>query len=161
MNETLREMFRYHTWATLTLLDFCASQPEHLDDTLPGTMGSIREIFAHLIASDAGYQARLRADPSLRIPDKESLSLDDLRAIFVERSKGWGEVLDRIDDFDPQLEADPDEDYPEIPHARDLLLLQAIHHGNDHRTHVCSILGSKGIEPPWMDVWAYWVSAER
>lgn len=161
MNETLHEMFRYHTWATLKLLDFCASMPERLDDTLPGTMGTIRETFAHLIASDAGYQARMRADPSLRIPDAESLSLVELRAIFIERSMGWEGILVHLDDFDPQIEADPDEDYPRIPHARDLLLIQAIHHGNDHRTHICSILGAKGIETPWMDVWSYWVSEER
>ena len=30
-----------------------------------------------------------------------------------------------------------------------------MHHGNDHRTHVCTILGHHGIEYGQMDVWGY------
>jgi hypothetical protein len=36
-----------------------------------------------------------------------------------------------------------------------VLLIQALHHGNDHRTHVCTILGHHGIPYGDMDVWAY------
>ncbi|HKB17417.1 MAG TPA: hypothetical protein VKF28_00160 [Candidatus Dormibacteraeota bacterium] len=36
-----------------------------------------------------------------------------------------------------------------------VVLIQAMHHGNDHRTHVCSILGAHGLEYGDMDVWAY------
>jgi len=36
-----------------------------------------------------------------------------------------------------------------------VVLLQAMHHGNDHRTHICTILGHHGIEYGQMDsgVW--------
>src|SRR6185437_11371757 len=99
MNETLREMFRYHTWATLKLLDHCMTlPPEQLDQTTPGTMGSIRETFAHLIGADAGYQARLRGDNALRIANAYDRPLAELRGIFVERSQGWEEALDHLDD---------------------------------------------------------------
>ncbi len=155
MTEPMRDMFRYHTWATLKLLDYCVTLPsETLDETAPGTMGTIRETFTHLISSDAGYQARMRSDPSLRIQNRESLSLAELREIFVERSKGWEMVLDHLDAYDPAIEAH--DDYPEIVHARNLLLTQALHHGNDHRTHICSVLGAHGFETPWMDAWAFW-----
>ena len=36
-----------------------------------------------------------------------------------------------------------------------ILLVQAIHHGNDHRTHICTVLSSHGVSVPEMDVWAY------
>src|SRR5262245_46107441 len=40
--DPLREMFRYHAWATLTLLDYCAGLPsETLYETAPGTYGTI------------------------------------------------------------------------------------------------------------------------
>jgi hypothetical protein len=39
-----------------------------------------------------------------------------------------------------------------------ILLVQAIHHANDHRTHICTVLGSHGIPLPEMDVWAYGLS---
>jgi uncharacterized damage-inducible protein DinB len=155
MNESLREMFRYHTWATLKLLDHCLEMSsEQLDETAPGTMGSIRDTLVHLISADSGYQARMRGDRSLRISNAGERPLDELREIFVVRSKGWEDVIDHLDDFDPLLEAA--NDHPDVPHVRDLLLAQALHHGNDHRTHICSVLGANGHEVPETDVWMYW-----
>jgi len=34
-------------------------------------------------------------------------------------------------------------------------LAQALHHGTDHRSQVCTALTTLGIEPPNIDVWAY------
>ena len=160
MADALREMFQYHTWATLTLLDYCATlPPAQLDDTAPGTMGSIYETLAHMIASDAGYFARMTGDDSVRIRDAETLSLADLRARFVVQSKRWESALDQLDQFDPTIPEE--EDYPETPHATNLLLTQAIHHGNDHRTHICTILGANGLDVPWMDVWSHWAAVKH
>jgi hypothetical protein len=36
-----------------------------------------------------------------------------------------------------------------------VVLLQALHHGNDHRTHIGTILGHNGLTYGDMDVWAY------
>jgi hypothetical protein len=36
-----------------------------------------------------------------------------------------------------------------------IVLIQALHHANDHRTHICTILGMNGIDYGDMDVWAY------
>jgi hypothetical protein len=36
-----------------------------------------------------------------------------------------------------------------------VVLIQALHHGNDHRTHICTILGHHGLTYGDMDVWAY------
>jgi hypothetical protein len=36
-----------------------------------------------------------------------------------------------------------------------VVITQAIHHGNDHRTHICTILGQNGISVDDIDVWAY------
>ncbi|MGA7671908.1 MAG: DinB family protein [Nitrolancea sp.] len=159
MNDPIRDLFRYHTWATLTLLDFCAGLPDsELDKTTPGTMGTIRETFTHMIASDSGYQARMRADPSVRIANPESRSLAELREVFIERSKGWEAILDDLESYDPAIEAH--DDFPRIAHARNLLLTQALHHGNDHRTHICGVLGANGHEIPWMDAWAFWAEEQ-
>jgi cyclophilin family peptidyl-prolyl cis-trans isomerase len=38
-------------------------------------------------------------------------------------------------------------------------MAQAIHHADDHRTHVLSILGARGLEIPALDVWGYAESA--
>lgn len=34
-------------------------------------------------------------------------------------------------------------------------MAQAIHHADDHRSHVLSILGARGIELPDLAVWGY------
>jgi uncharacterized damage-inducible protein DinB len=34
-------------------------------------------------------------------------------------------------------------------------LSQALHHGTDHRSQICTALTSIGVEPPPIDVWDY------
>ena len=36
-----------------------------------------------------------------------------------------------------------------------VVVVQAIHHGNDHRTHIYTILGSHSIAFEAIDVWSY------
>jgi len=36
-----------------------------------------------------------------------------------------------------------------------VIMGQAIHHADDHRTHVLSILGARGLEVPELDLWGY------
>jgi uncharacterized damage-inducible protein DinB len=123
---------------------------------VPGTMGSILETMAHLVRADRLYLTLLHDQP--RPPrDNRTYSLPELRDQFEAQSKQWEELLDHVDDFDPTLRREQGEDV-EVPHVRDLLLTQAIHHGNDHRTHICTILGATGQDVPDMDEWAYWFS---
>ena len=36
-----------------------------------------------------------------------------------------------------------------------VILAQLVHHGNEHRTQITTILGANGIEPPPLSAWAY------
>ena len=36
-----------------------------------------------------------------------------------------------------------------------VVVLQAIHHGNDHRTHAGTVLLNQQLEAPEIDVWSY------
>jgi uncharacterized damage-inducible protein DinB len=36
-----------------------------------------------------------------------------------------------------------------------LRLAQALHHGSDHRSQVCTALTALGVEPPEIDLWAF------
>jgi hypothetical protein len=38
-------------------------------------------------------------------------------------------------------------------------MAQAIHHADDHRTHILSILGARGLSDPRVSVWAHARSA--
>jgi uncharacterized damage-inducible protein DinB len=34
-------------------------------------------------------------------------------------------------------------------------LAQALHHGTDHRSQICTALSTLGVEPPAIDVWDF------
>ena len=149
-------MFRHHTWATLKVIDHCANlRPEQLAEGVPGTYGSIADTLVHLVAADQRYLHRmdgLAANP--RIHETEPATLADLRAAVEAQAGRWEAVVDRAPELDVTIPGNAQ--WPPAPHAEDLLFLQAIHHGNDHRAHVCTVLGARGLEVPDVDGWAYW-----
>jgi hypothetical protein len=63
-------------------------------------------------------------------------------------------LLDRVPELDVTLPARGDR--PEMPHATNLIFVQALHHGNDHRTQICTVLSANGYEAPDLSGWAYW-----
>jgi uncharacterized damage-inducible protein DinB len=53
MRSVLAELLYHKTWATLRLIEFCQGvAPEHLDASVPGTYGSVRDTLRHLLAAD-------------------------------------------------------------------------------------------------------------
>ncbi len=155
----LRLLLGHHAWATLVLLDRCLRlAPGELELTSPGGYGSIGATLAHLVQADGRYQRRLLGEPLSAGSDFEDRPpVAALRAQMERQAAGWLEVLDRLEELDVTVAAEPDEDppYPEVRHAAGLLLTQAIHHGNEHRAHVCSTLGANGLEVPDVSAWEY------
>ena len=160
--DPLRRMFEHHRWATLVLIDHLAAlPPETLRLELPGTRGDIGTTMAHIVGADARYLARLEGTfeaGSGPAPIDEGLPLAELRSRFERQAQTWLDLVPRAAELDVFLAARGD--WPDTPHAEDLMFLQAIHHGNDHRTHICSILGAAGIEPPEIDGWSYWAATQ-
>ena len=143
----LRRSVGHHVWATSRLLEHCRSlSDEQLALSAPGTYGSVVETLRHLVSSDCGYLSRLNRKG--RPPALE----DDLSAI-LERWDGqpesWVTYLDSRPDHEVTVECS-DGWYPAW-----ILVLQAIHHGNEHRTNVGTVLLGHQIEAPELDVWAY------
>ena len=147
------EAFRYHRWANLHILDVCAGlSDEQLELTAQGTYGTVAATLMHLLAAEQRYIWRLTGDePKFRETDGFP-GVDRLK----ERAAQSGDRLIAI-----AAEVDPDEEFEaEFSDGRQRLrkgvvMLQAIHHGNDHRTHICTVLGHHGIAYGDMDVWAY------
>jgi len=71
VSDTLLELYRHKTWATLRLIEYCQKlDDEHLDATIPGTFGSIRQTLRHLVSADEGYFSLLtRKRLSEPLPD--------------------------------------------------------------------------------------------
>ena len=158
----LRQL-RHDVWATERLLAHCRGlTPEQLELTLPGTYGTVRATLAHIVSSDEGYLVRLLGavlhDPPLRLPDALAGTLDDLAAHLghvkdaVERLYGAGEIDgDRLI-ADTPLRRPSD---PRFEMEAWAPLTQFIHHGNDHRSQVATILSTNGLGGPDLQVWPY------
>jgi len=144
----LLELLRHKTWATFQVIEFCQGlAPEHLDATIPGTYGTVRETLRHLISADDNYLRSVTGEDIPPPPDGAGLGA--LADRFRDHAKRWEALFQ-----DASL---PDKEvYNRWGRASAVApMAQSIHHADDHRTHVLSILGARGIEVPELDVWAY------
>lgn len=156
--DVLAEQFRHHTWATLNLIDFCAElSPNALSMTVPGTAGAVVQMLVHLVAAEQRYLERLPVARFGRMV-REGMEppLSELRDIFAEQAKQWESIVARRAELNVVMPPRPGDNWPDTPHAEVLLMLQCLHHGNDHRTHIATVLGAHGHQPPDLDGWAYW-----
>jgi uncharacterized damage-inducible protein DinB len=159
MDEALRTLFDHHAWATLQLIDHCAALPaEELDATVPGTAGTIRETLIHLVAADQRYLRRMGEQPEVPVNERDDPQpgLDRLREAFALQGARWQALAGRAGELNVVVPAEGPQGWPEVTHAERLLFLQAVHHGNDHRTHICTIIGARGLEAPVLDGWRFW-----
>ncbi len=150
----LDDAFAHHVWATLRLIDACRSlTPGQLNAPVPGTYGSILGTMRHLVGGDTYYLSHLTGDPAREI-ETERMDLVELRAEMEADERTWVELL--AEDVDPDaVVKDVDEEGYERDASIGIRLAQAIHHGTDHRSQICTALTTFGVEPPIIDVWGF------
>ena len=154
------EAFPHHVWATQRLIDRCIElSPEQLEAAVPGTYGSMLETMRHLVGADTYYLAHLTGDPAREI-DSDRLDLGELRAEMEADERTWIQLL--AQDLDPDaVVRDVDEEGYERDATIGIRLSQAIHHGTDHRSQICTALTTLGVEPPIIDVWEFGLQTGR
>lgn len=151
-NSVLAVAFDHHVWATLRLLDACADLDRaQLAATAPGVYGSVIETLRHIVGGDASY-LELLSDGRVPAVDESDMGIPELRAVMERNGPVWQELL--VGDLDADREV--------VRHLDDgatsgaplgVRLAQVPHHGTDHRSQVCTILTTLGLEPPGIDVW--------
>jgi uncharacterized damage-inducible protein DinB len=154
------DAFAHHVWATLRLIDACLLLTiKQLDATVPGTYGSILETTRHFVGGDSLYLSHLTGDRTRQI-DTARMELGELRAAMEADERVWIELL--AAGLDPNaVVKDVDEGGYERDASIGLRLAQALHHGTDHRSQICTALTALGIEPPGIDVWAFGAETGR
>jgi uncharacterized damage-inducible protein DinB len=154
MTSLLADAYGHHVWATLRLIDTCLTlSPEQLASSVPGTYGSILDTMRHTVGADASY---LYALTEGRVPtiEEDGMDLAGLRAVMVRNGPAWSALL--ATDIDPDVIVTRHRDDGSESHApAGIRLAQAIHHGTDHRSQICTALTALGIEPPAIDAWEY------
>jgi uncharacterized damage-inducible protein DinB len=156
----LADAFGHHTWATLRLIDaVLALTPEQLATGVPGTYGSILDTVRHLVGADCSYLSLLSAGRVSPI-EEDGMDLVGLRSAMEASGPAWLEIVGG--------ELDPDtvvirhrEDGSESHAPLGIRLAQALHHGTDHRSQVCTALTALGIGPPAIDAWDYAAADDR
>jgi uncharacterized damage-inducible protein DinB len=150
----LEDAFGHHVWATLRLIDACLPlSPEQLATVVPGTYGSILETMRHVVGADCSYLFSITAgrDPLI---DEDRMDLRELRAAMERNVEAWSSVLAQGPDPDTVV-VRRREDGSETHAPIGIRLAQALHHGTDHRSQICTVLTTLGVEPPAIDVWDF------
>lgn len=150
----LEDAFGHHVWATLRLMDAClALTLEQLGSSVPGTYGSILDTMRHTVGGDTSYLVALTGG---RVPaiDEDTMDLATLRAVMEGHGTTWTTLV--AGDLDPDaLVIRHRDDGSQSLAPMGIRLAQALHHGTDHRSQICTALTNLGIEPPAIDVWDF------
>ncbi len=150
----LDDAFDHHVWAALRLIDSClALPPDQLDTAVPGTYGSIIDTMRHTVGADASYLFVTTAGRTPMI-DEDHMDLAQLRAVMERHGAAWTDLL--AGDLDPDIVlVRHRDDGSETSAPLGIRLAQALHHGTDHRSQICTALTSLGVVPPEIDVWDF------
>jgi len=154
------DAFAHYLWATLRLIDACLTlSPEQLRTAVPGTYSSILDTMRHLVDSDSSYLRPMTDEPTA-VMDAERLDLPHLRAVMEGHGAAWSRLLDQ--GLDPDADFVEHDDDGFVRHApAGIRLAQALHHGTDHRSQICTALTVLGVDPPAIDVWDYGLHSGR
>ncbi len=149
----LDHVLRHNAWANRVLFEHCASLgPDVLDLEAAGTYGTLYGTLQHLVGGEQFYLALL-TDTEIGTPVQKTdrRSLEELSAIAAMTGARALEVA-ASDDPDRVIGAGGDRT------TAGIALAQLVHHGNEHRAHAGTILGSNGRPTPKIGAWTYGIA---
>ena len=148
----LDHVLRHNTWANGAIIEFCRGlDPAEHERGSPGTYGTIERTLQHLVGAEQWYVQLLTGEligRRLR-RDGPRTALDDVAGIAAATGK---RVIALAEADDPTRRIEMNEGRRSTV---GVILAQLVHHGNEHRTQITTILGANGIEPPPLSAWAY------
>jgi uncharacterized damage-inducible protein DinB len=107
----------------------------------------------HLVGADGSYLFVLTGGRILAI-DEDRMDLPQLRSAMEGFGAAWSALV--AQDLDPDLVVVRHRDDGSEGHApMGVRLAQALHHGTDHRSQICTALTTLAVEPPAIDVWDF------
>jgi uncharacterized damage-inducible protein DinB len=150
----LVELIRCNNWANAQVFAACTQlTPEQAAASTPGSYGSIHRTLGHLIHAESDYINRLtgsRPEPAFRWEDKPSIA--QLAAYAEQVGAALLETVQRVP---PDQMVHEEEDGNTMEYRAQLLFIQVINHGIEHRTNITTILNGLGLPAPEVDGWGY------
>ena len=123
-----------------------------LDTAARGTYGPVNETLAHVVGTEE-LLASMVEGAAAPGPPPRFVSVDDL----LERARWLAERWERILEPEPHAERLVEVEQGGVARLVRVgtVLAEAIHHGNHHRSQVCTALSAIDVAPPALDGWAY------
>jgi uncharacterized damage-inducible protein DinB len=151
---TLIEFIRYNQWANQQLLAACLTLSEsQLTTGIPGTYGSIRDIFRHLLRAEADYINRITgASPPPSFKWEDGPGLAEMSAYAAQLGAAFMDTVHRIL---PTRNVHEEENGKFIDYQARQLFMQVVNHGIEHRTNITTFLSSQDLPVPEIDNWGY------
>ena len=151
----MTDFFHYNLWANRQLLDACSRLSDaQLDFSIQGVYGSVRQTLLHLFTSEEGYVQRFDFAGSAPQPPLKALTtfpgFDELRRRAERSGKALITIVEQAD-LNEVLHLDGGTYDAKLI----IVMIQAVHHGIDHRSQIATLLSQQGIALPALDAWAY------
>jgi hypothetical protein len=150
----LADAFGHHVWATIRVLD-CMCRPRR---RAAGNHRA-RDVRLHPrhAPSPRGWDVfylNVLLGGELEPFDKNRSDVPTLRAVMDAHDAVWQRLV--AGDLDPDTVVVEYEESGYETHAPlAIRLAQALHHGTDHRSQVCTALTNLGTEPPAIEAWDF------
>lgn len=163
MTHALHDLVRHNIWATEQVLEYCRGLDEStLSATVPGTFGSIMITLRHYINSEASYLRRLTGTtPTSPWPENDAPDLSTLADRASQLTAIWENFLAQDEIDTERLGEGRGDDGKVFAIRASIFYTQALHHANEHRAHICSIIGALGHEAPDVSAWGYALESGR
>jgi uncharacterized damage-inducible protein DinB len=154
LEPTIMEFFRYNHWANQELMGICENlSDEIITANIPGTYGSIRDTFSHILKAEISFLKRIQG--SYPVPEfkwEENPNLSQMKAYETVLNEALLEILQRV----PATQIVNEEGNGWIfDYQARLIFMSVVYHGIAHRTDITTVLNNKGIGLPELDVWGY------
>lgn len=158
MSDLISDFYRQNEWANLAVLDACRGlTEEQLDTPAEGTFGSIRDTLLHFIGSEGGYATQLGHEPSPRL--LRDAPWPGFDALAEMASAAANSLVAAAQEASDRIHRVGSENKWDVEAA--VVLVQAFHHSTEHRSQICTVLTTLGLEPPDLSSWAWGIAVEK
>ncbi len=115
-----------------------------------GVYGNIGNTLEHLLWSELRYHQHLSPASRPELPARaEHPELSVLQRLADDSAGKWAKLVDSLREPGAKMQLHDGK------RSAATIVTELLMHGCEHRAHVGTILGARGIEPPDLDAWAW------
>ena len=154
LEPTMIEFFQYNHWANQELMGVCINlRDEIITASIPGSYGSIRDTFIHILKAEMGFLKRIHG--TYPKPDFKWEADPTLTQLMAYETVLYEALLDTLQRVPATQNVHEEGNGWTFDYQARLIFMSVVYHGIAHRTDITTALNNKGINLPELDIWAY------